>query len=232
MEFHRLILQEHDGFNVVRGDLFPGGIKAKCVAEVFPQIPEQEVVYAGHAYGHSGYALGLAGLYHNKKVTLFFAGPEVMTCIHAKARSLNNITCYFMEGVAHQKNLAGLAEHYAEMRSAYYMPIGFECKMFVEHLVEMARNLPVRPEEVWVAGGSGTTSRCLAMAWPEARINTVNLGMMPNALMMGTVYQAPEKPTDRGEFPPPYPSSPWYDSKIWRFVKEHATKGALIWNIA
>ncbi|MSU55715.1 MAG: hypothetical protein EXS51_00180 [Candidatus Taylorbacteria bacterium] len=227
-----LILQNHEDFLVVRGDLLPGGIKAKCIAEVFSEIKKGEVVYAAHAYGHSGYALGLAGLYHNKKVTLFFSGPEVDTCIYTKTKSLNNVTCNIIDEVSHQKDLVTIAREYAKKNGAYFIPIGFDYPSFTRHLIALAKSLPISPKEVWVAGGSGTTSRCLTKAWPNAKINTVNLGMMPDAKMAGTIYKVPEKPFNRAELPPPYPSSPWYDSKIWRFVKEHATPGALIWNIA
>jgi hypothetical protein len=30
---------------------------------------------------------------------------------------------------------------------------------------------------------------------------------------------------------PPFPSSLTYDSKAWTFIKEHATEGALFWNV-
>jgi hypothetical protein len=30
---------------------------------------------------------------------------------------------------------------------------------------------------------------------------------------------------------PPFPSSLTYDSKAWTFIKEHASKGALFWNV-
>src|SRR3989338_7901650 len=75
------VFQNHDGFLVVRGDLFPGGLKAKYLTQVLAEVREEEVVYAAHAYGHSGFALGLAGYHNRKKVTLFFAGPKVNTYI-------------------------------------------------------------------------------------------------------------------------------------------------------
>ena len=126
-----------------------------------------------------------------------------------------------------------MAKNYAKKHHAHFMPVGFDYPPFTDRLVNLARSLDVNPNEVWVSGGSGTTSRCLVKAWPSAIINTVNLGMMPNA-DMGTkhVFHVPEKPVDKAEVLPPYPSAIYYDSKIWRFVREHATKGALIWNIA
>lgn len=228
-----LILQQHNGFTVVRGDLFPGGIKSKCLAELLSGIIEDEIVYAAHAYGHSGLALGLAGIYNNKKITLFFAGSRVDTYILKQTESLNNVHCVFVENLTHQSEIVQIAKEHAFKNKAYFLPVGFDYPPFTDKLLALARSLDIRPKEVWVSGGSGTTSRCLVKAWPQAKICTVNLGMMPNA-DMGTenVFYVPEKPTDTATLLPPYPSALYYDAKIWRFVKNHASKNSLIWNIA
>lgn len=228
-----LILQEHEGFTVVRGDLFPGGIKAKVLASLLEEIKEDEVVYAAQAHGHSGFALGLAGIYNKKKVTLFFPGPEIDTYIYRQTKSLNNVTCVIVDGIKHQREVAETAKRYAEENGCHYMPVGFDYPPFTDRYIALAKSLAIQPAEVWVSGGSGVTSRCLVKMWPEAIIKTVNLGMMPGA-DFGTpyVFDVPEKPFDTAELPPPYPSAPFYDAKTWRFVKQHAKKGALIWNIA
>lgn len=31
---------------------------------------------------------------------------------------------------------------------------------------------------------------------------------------------------------PPFPSLSEYDAKVWRFIKQYASKGALFWNVA
>jgi hypothetical protein len=229
----RLIVQEHDGFLVVRGDLVPGGIKSICLTSLLSEVAEEEVVYTAHAYGYSGLALGLAGMRNHKKITLFFAGPRVSTYIFDQTESLTNVTCIVVDDCSHQSQVVDQAKDYAKAHGAYFMPVGFDYPPFTDRLVDLARSLDVQPKEVWVSGGSGTTSRCLVKAWPEAAIHTVHLGMMPHA-DMGTknVYHVPERPTDNAELPPPYPSAIYYDAKIWRFVQEYATKGSLIWNIA
>ena len=30
---------------------------------------------------------------------------------------------------------------------------------------------------------------------------------------------------------PPFPSAPTYDAKAWKFIREHASRGALFWNV-
>jgi hypothetical protein len=231
--FGDLIVQEHSGFIVVRGDLYPGGIKARCLLELMSEIDKDEIVYAAHPYGHSGLALGLTGLYNNKKITLFFAGREVDSYILDQTRSLNNVRCIFVDSCIHQSQLIETAKKYARDNYAYYMPIGFNFKAFNDRLIQEARSLKITPAEVWVAAGSGTTARCLARAWPDAKLNVVNLGMMPSLeVEANDIFLAPENPNKEAELPPPYPAASYYDAKIWRFVKAHATKGALIWNIA
>lgn len=229
----KLQIHEHQGFWVVRGDLIHGGIKFLCLNEIFPEIDQSEIVYAGHQYGHAGLALGLAGLYHHKRVTLFFAGEPVEVPVFIETKNLKNVTCIFESNVTHQSKLLSIAKKYADEKNAYLIPLGFDFPAFNSSLIRLARSFNVYPREVWVAGGSGTTSRCLAQVWPEAFLHTVNLGMMPCA-DMGTEneYFVPEEPSQMAELSPPYPSSLYYDSKIWRFVREHANPGALIWNIA
>jgi hypothetical protein len=228
-----LTIHEHAGFLVVRGDLIPGGVKRICLTSLLGEVAEKEVVYAAHAYGHSGLALGLAGMHNSKKVTLFFAGPRVSTYVFDQTEALSNVSCVVVDDCSHQSQVVQLAKEYAEAHGAYFMPVGFDYQPFTDLLVNLARSLDVNPTEVWVSGGSGTTSRCLVKAWPQAQIHTVHLGMMPNA-DMGTknVYHVPERPTDQATALPPYPSALYYDAKIWRFVKEHASEGSLIWNTA
>jgi hypothetical protein len=46
------------------------------------------------------------------------------------------------------------------------------------------------------------------------------------------VFHAPERPNTKAEIPPPFASAEYYDAKLWRFAKEHASPNALIWNVA
>lgn len=233
LKFGDLILQTHESFAVVRGDLFPGGIKSKCLHSMLRDINEEEIVYAAHLYGHSGFALGLAALYYNKRVTLFFAGTEKITYILGQTKSLNNVRCIFVDDCKHQFEVIERAKRHAHDRSAYYMPVGFDCERFNDELIKEARSLCGDPDEVWTPAGSGTTARCLRQAWPKTKLRVVNLRMMPDlAVEADSVFAVPEAPTEEAEIRTPYPSAIYYDAKIWRFAKQFATSGALIWNIA
>ncbi len=227
-----LILREHDGCTVVRGDLFPGGIKAKCLASLLPKIPESELVYTPHPNGSAGFALGLAGLYSDKKVTLFVDPAVMRKKLVRKLCSLGNVSFIPLQTAYNKRVYEKEARKYAKSHGAHFMPAGFDYAPFTECFIAIAQALPIQPEEVWVAAGSGTTSRCLARAWPTAFVNTVNLGMIRTPKMAGKVFRVPERPREKAELPPPYPSESYYDAKIWRFVPVLPESTTLVFNMA
>jgi hypothetical protein len=229
-----LEVHETEGLHIVRGDLIVGGVKFLCLLPLLREdIDEEEVVYCAHAYGHSSLALGLAGQYANKKVTLFFAGAPVNTYVQDQVDTLENVTSIFLPDVTHQSQLVEKAKEYAQKNNACYLPIGFDYSPFTDRFVVLAKSLELMPEEVWVAAGSGMTARCLRKVWPKAIINTVNLGMMPD-IETGSDnnFFVPEEPEIEAQLPPPYASAKYYDAKMWCFITQHASKGALVWNTA
>jgi hypothetical protein len=49
---------------------------------------------------------------------------------------------------------------------------------------------------------------------------------------LARVFAANEKFAQRAKHPPPFPSAITYDAKVWRFMKRHASPGALFWNVS
>jgi hypothetical protein len=227
------VLMEHEGFLVLRDDLLEGGTKRRVLNDILATIKEDELVYPGHAYGYAGYALSLAALDHGKKVKLFFPSPRVDTEVFLKNISLPNVQFEILEGITRQIDAVDAAKKYAEENNAHLFPVGFNFPEFGDGLVKLAQSLDINPSEVWVLGGSGILSRSLTKAWPQAQVNVTSLGF-PQAVFdpKSKVYLIPEKPEEVAKLPPPYPSAPYYDAKIWQFAKQHGTKGALIWNVA
>lgn len=227
------IIVPHDDFLVLRDDLLEGGTKRRILNDILANIVEEEIVYPAHAYGYAGLALALSALDYGKKVKLFFPSPRVDTEVFLQLIKLPNVQFEIVENVTRQIDLVEMAQQYAVKNHAHFMPVGFNFPEFAEGLVELAKSLKLEPKEVWVLGGSGLLSRSLTKAWPQAKINVVSLGF-PQAKFSESskVYMTPEKPEDVAEMLPPYPSSKYYDAKIWRFVKEHGNKGALVWNVA
>lgn len=238
MNLPPLIIQEHAGFSVVRGDLYTGGIKCRVLTELLStEIGEKNIIYAACYYGHSGFALGMAGLYTGKSITLFMTAPEEDTYIHQQVKTLSNVTCIQMSA-ENQREVAKHAEQVAKATGSYYLPVGFLYEPFKQIYIRNILKLGIQPKEVWVTGGSGVSAQCLKLAWPQAKVRVINLGVRPTSdlglgeIHYGDVWKIEEKIWQESKDPPPWPSARYYDAKMWQIVREHAKPGALIWNIA
>jgi hypothetical protein len=116
------------------------------------------------------------------------------------------------------------------------LPLGLEHVTVMACFIKVARDLPIQPKEFWTVGSSGTLNRSLQLAWPDAEAHVVSVGHKMSERQIGRAifhrspykFDRPVKPEDV----PPYPSAITYDAKVWAFVKEHASPGALIWNVA
>jgi hypothetical protein len=101
--------------------------------------------------------------------------------------------------------------------------------------IKVARSLPLSPKEVWTVGSSGTLNRSLQLAWPDAEIHVVSVGHTMKEREIGrAIYHRSELKFDKPVKPedaPPFPSAPTYDAKAWKFIREHASSGALFWNV-
>jgi hypothetical protein len=75
----------------------------------------------------------------------------------------------------------------------------------------------------------------LQKAWPDAKVYGVRVGHNTTDRERGRAelflskYKFTQKckPAEK----PPFPSSDYYDSKVWSFIKEHASNDALFWNV-
>lgn len=233
--YYPLLIQEHAGLQVVRGDLYPGGIKCRVLTELLSEtVAEDEVVYAGCYYGHSAFALGIAALLTGKRVKLFMPSPRKDTYTFSLLRTLQNIDCEIVDK-NHQDQVHALASAYARRTQAHLLPIGLDSEEFRRiYIAVMRSELRILPSEVWTVAGSGVTARCLQQAWPTAKVNVVDLAVRSSPAI-GTpaaVWKIPEKLVEPARLPPPWPCSSHYDAKMWQIVKTKASPGALIWNIA
>ena len=65
------ILEMHHGIAVIRDDLFPGGTKARFIAQVFEGV--QEAVYASPPEGGAQTAIATVARRLDKRATIFVA---------------------------------------------------------------------------------------------------------------------------------------------------------------
>lgn len=228
------VIEEHEGFLVVRDDLLPGGTKRRALLSILFNIKAREVVYPATAHGYGQLALAYAGKDAGKKVTLFLADRKNFESapIVAETMAKTNAEYHFIKFPNFMNCVVARAGEYANKNGAELMPLGFDMPEFLDELVKVAKSLPIEPpKEVWVAGGTGTLARAFQKAWPHAKINVVSMGMKNGDMGNATVYEAPEKFAQKAKNPPPYPAASHYDAKVWQFAKKYGRKGALIWNV-
>lgn len=221
------VLEQRDGLTVVRDDLLPGGTKRRVLAEVLP--PAAEYVYASPAYGYAQVALAYVCRDLAAQATVFTAKRALL---HPRTREAQQAGAkVVLVPTGYLSNVQAKARAYAEHQGACYLPFGFDTPAMAAALTAVARALPVAPTEVWSVAGSGTLSRALQAAWPDAPCHAVQVGRVP-AVGRAQLYTALEPFERDAAQPPPFPSCSNYDAKAWRFVREHARPGALFWNVA
>ena len=223
-----LIVEEWYGLRIVRDDYLLGGTKTRAIHLLFDE--RQEYVYAGPCQGYAQVALAHACQKHGKRGTLFCAKRSELherTCmaLDAGARLVEVPNGYLSVVKAHARN-------YCNSSGAVLLPFGLADERMIEGIAAAARTIDPAPAEVWSVAGSGTLSLALQRAWPEAVVNAVVIGMSHTAIGRARLWTAPEKYEQRAKQPPPFPSCDNYDAKLWRFVISHASKGALVWNVA
>jgi len=223
-------IQEHDGIRVLRDDDVCGGTKRRALERVLAASPETTFVYATPAYGFAQIALAAAARATGKQAHIFVAGrrkkPHARTEAAARAGAVvHEVDARYL--IATQK----AARDFAEETGAHYIEFGLDNQDFIDAIAAVALETGETPTEVWTVAGSGVLTRALQQAWPDAEFHAVAIGKDPQ-VGRAKLYEAPEKFEDPAKQPPPFESCNNYDAKAWRFIKEHASEGALFWNVA
>ena len=225
------VLEEHEGFGVVRDDLFPGGTKARFIPRLFEGT--DEVVYASPAQGGAQYALAFVGHALGKRATIFVAkrGRPHARAFEAKALGAKVVQVDF--GML--SNVQAKAKAYAATVGARLAPFGMDTPEAIEIIAGAAGALGESPDEVWCSAGSGTLCRSLIRAWPRAHHVAVAVGRNIPAEDVGGAevirYPRPFEHHALGE--PPFPSDPHYDAKAWELMRARSRGGRRIifWNV-
>lgn len=222
-------ITKQDGFYIVRDDKFPGGTKARVLPEILTELGAEEFVYASPAYGYAQIALAFSAQERGKAATVFVAKRKEL---HPWTRQAKDAGAKIVQvPFGYLSNVQAKARAYAEQAGAYYLPFGFDFPKFQARLSFLAERLDVQPQEVWSVAGSGTLTRALQQAWPDAQFSAVRIGAVPDA-GGADVISAPEKFEQNAKVKPPFPSCANYDAKAWQFIKGRAKPGALFWNVA
>ena len=219
------VIQTIDGgLHVLRDDLLAGGTKRRGLYLLLRGLNAESVFYAGTTMGHGAIALALAGRDTGKDVNIILSAkdndPYVLKLQDAGATV--HLSKPLPIDMLHQQAI--------EMaQGAPVFPPGFATPEFAGSLSGVVSSLDMSPySEIWVASVTGTLARALKKTFPKTMVRTVSV--VKNGAPCD--FTASEKYHQPAKSPPPYPSCPYTDAKVWRFVRKHARPGALIWNTA
>jgi hypothetical protein len=228
------VIEEHDRFFIVRDDLLDGGSKMRFADYLIGSQPEvDEWVYGSSpATGYAQISLSCLCRKYGKKAVIFMADRAKDKLHEYQLRAIES-------GATMQWVPNGMLS-VTEKRARDYvkespnnrrlLPIGFDHPSVIASVTRVANNMGVTPTEVWTVGSSGTLTRGLQQAWPDASFHCVAVGHKGD-YGRAKVYRC-EIPFNREtKINPPFPSAPTYDAKAWEFMKQYASPGALFWNV-
>ena len=244
-EFPKLVIEEHEGFHIVRDDLLEGGSKRRFVDRLIREEIEhgaEEFVYGGcPANGYAQLSLTLQAKAYGKKAVFFMA-----------QRSLDKLHPYQQQALDYGADIRWVPNGMlnvtkARAREYFYedptrrriLPLGLEEPRVLEDIATLAKTIQIdyniEISEIWSVGSSGTLTRGLQMAFPEKDVHVVSVGhtMKQHEVGRAKLYKSKYKFTQevKGDDVPPFPSVPTYDAKGWSVMKEFGKKGALFWNV-
>lgn len=223
------VLETHDRFLVVRDDMLPGGTKRRALEPVLRRRGRAGYVYATPAVGYAQMALAYACAELGLPATVFVAERKELHPRTAEAQRVGAQVVQVPMGFL--SNVTAKARAYATSVDHELLPFGLDLPEFRAELTKVARLLEVRPPEVWTVAGSGTLTRALQDARPDAKFFAVRVGARGTDIGRATELIAPERYERPAQDPPPFPSCDNYDAKAWRFMKKMGAPGALFWNV-
>lgn len=218
------------GRHVVRDDLLPGGTKRRAVQPMLE--PGVEYVYPGPVQGYAQLALAYTARVVGARATLFVAKRAELYPTTARAVEAGAKVVQVPHGYLNVVQAAARA--YCRETGATLLPFGLDTYETMVHIANAARSTQLSPTQVWCVAGSGTLTRSLQLAWPEAEHFAIAVGKSPN-VGVAKLIEAPER-FEQFANPklgalPPFPSTPNYDAKGWRYFVAQSKPGALFWNV-
>jgi len=228
------VIEEHEGFMIVRDDLLDGGSKMRFADYLIKSQPEiEEWVYGSSpATGYAQISLSYLCRKYGKKSVIFMAD-----------RAWDKLHKYQLEAImagADMRFVPNGMLSVTEKRARDYvkespntrrlLPIGFDHPSVIASVTRVALQCDIKPNEVWTVGSSGTLTRGLQEAWPDASFHCVTVGHKGD-YGRAKLYECKIPFNKETKVVPPFPSAPTYDAKAWEFMKIHASPGALFWNV-
>ncbi|PZO83398.1 MAG: hypothetical protein DI626_09085 [Micavibrio aeruginosavorus] len=214
--------------HVHRDDLLEGGTKRRALGLLLQGVSSRDVFYAGTVMGHGALALAHACREHGKTAHIYICGDSGHPMMH-KLRHAGALL--HVQPPTTTANLHTLCTNDAHGGTVF--PPGFDMPEFEGALASACCDIPLPAfSEVWTTAVTGTLTRALQKVWPDKPFKTVKVVKSPCDLGHAEIFTAPEKYHQPARVPPPYPSCPYTDAKLWQFAKDRAAPDSLIWNTA
>ncbi len=219
---------------VVRDDLVPGGTKQRFLGPMVRANRNIDTwVMPTSTYGYAQVAMSVVCKEENRELVIFYPKRKQIFEYTRKAAEAGAVIIPVNMGML-TVCTARAKEYIEEHPKSMMFPFGGNHPIVLEHIKRIAQGIASNPSEVWTALSSGTLSRGLQLAWPNTEFYGVSVGHEPTEEQRGraTMFKASEKFDQKAKDPPPFPSCAFYDAKVWAIMKEHASDGALFWNVA
>ena len=228
------ILEEINGFYVVREDKIEGGTKRRILREYVSDLNCNEMIYASPRFGYGQLAVSLVGNDYGIKTTIFVPKGEKSEVTKRCEELGSNVVLIPM---GYQSVLEKRARDYEseDRKNRFKIPFGFDDEKMVSLVHKVASSIDLNPPEVWSSISSGVLSRGLQQAFPDSKVYGVQVGHntteseQGRAHLIKSKYKFSQK-CKKDELPP-FESNLYYDSKVWNVMKETAVEGSLFWNL-
>lgn len=234
------VIEEWNDRYIVRDDLLEVGSKARFADHLVSMSESDTLVYpASPAQGYAQISLAFLCAKYNKKFVMWTPErrKENLTKQQLKAVELG-ADMRMVKSYSSYAPLRKAAREYVDTHpEACIVPEGLDCLSVLASVVRVGRKIPFTPKEVWTIGSTGTLSRGLQLAWPDADFHIVSaMGrkMEPGQNGRAKLYTTPWSYSQNVEKSgrPHFNSVLNYDAKAWPYFVKYSSKGALFWNVA
>lgn len=228
-----MIIEKHNGVNVLRDDLLPGGTKSILMEHILDKRYE-EYVYASPVYGAFQIALAIWCKNNGKKATIFCAKrakqhPNTKVCRKYGANVVE-VDYGYLNVVTKR------AIDYSKEKNACRLEFGAdteEAKDIISNRMKEVIEMIGEPKEIWCPIGSGTLVKSILDATTTAKVIGVAVGaectIRHPRLLVIKHHLAFDKPS-RSQCP--FPSVKNYDLKAWEYcMKYKKNEDVFFWNV-
>lgn len=231
-----IILQNYNGITILRDDLLPGGTKSILMpAMINPDA--DEIAYASSRYGGLQVALSHYCKSIGKPLTIVTAQHK---SIHKNTMEIiNNETNVIYVFPAHTRVIEARLREYVAQRNVQIINFGAFSTQAIELLknraVAVIAAMPLPPDQIWCAVGSGTLITAIAKAVGNRPITV-------HGVCVGKVFESPivenikiyyynKKFGYECRIQTPFPCNANYEKKAYELMLKYGQGRMLFWNV-